>query len=73
MFLKAVVPAMEAFPAGQHMHMVDILRTFIRAERTGNWELHLEAVHDMLPYFAAAGHNPYAKSAYIYLQSMYDL
>ena len=38
-----------------------------------NWKLHLQAVHDMLPYFAAAGHNPYAKSAYLYLQSMYDL
>lgn len=55
------------------MHMVDILHTFIRAERTGNWKLHLQAVHDMLPYFAAAGHNPYAKSAYLYLQSMYDI
>lgn len=57
----------------QYMHTVDILRTFIRAERTGNWKLHLQAVHDMLPYFAAAGHNPYAKSAYLYLQLMYDL
>ena len=55
------------------MHMVDILRTFIRAERTGNWKLHLQAVHDMLPYFAAADNNPYAKSTYLYLQSMYDL
>jgi len=44
--------------------MVDILRTFIRAERTGNWKLHLQAVHDMLPYFAAA---------YLYMQLMYDL
>ena len=42
----------------QDMHMVDILRAFIRAERTGNWKLHLHAVHDMLPYFSAAGHNP---------------
>ena len=57
----------------QYMHMVDILRTFIRAERTGNWKLHLQVVHDMLPYFAAVGHNPYAKTAYLYLQSMYDL
>lgn len=56
----------------QYMHMVDILRTLIRAERTGNWKLHLQAVHDMLPYFAAAGHNPYAQSAYLYLQLMYD-
>ena len=27
----------------------------------------------MLPYFAAAGHNLYAKSAYIYLQKMQQL
>ena len=47
----------------QYMHMVDILCTFIRAERTGNWKLHLQAVHDNLPYFTAAGRNPYAKSA----------
>ena len=26
----------------QYMHMIDILHKFIRAERTGNWELHLQ-------------------------------
>ena len=57
----------------QYMKMIDILRMFIKAERTGNWNLHLQAVYDMLPYFAAAGHNMYAKSAYIYLQLMEDL
>ncbi len=34
----------------QYMDMVDILRKYIRAERTGNWELHLQAVSEMLPY-----------------------
>ena len=47
----------------EHMKMADILRTFIKGERTGNWSLHLQAVYDMLPYFAAAGHNLYTKSA----------
>ena len=56
----------------QYMKMIDILRMFIKAERTGNWNLHLHAVYDMLPYFAAAGHNMYAKSAYIYLQLMFE-
>lgn len=56
-----------------HEDDIDILRMFIKAERTGNWNLHLQAVYDMLPYFAAAGHNMYAKSAYIYLQLMEDL
>ena len=54
----------------QYMTMVDILRKFIRAERTGKWFLHLEAVSEMLPYLAASGRNLYTKSARIYLQRM---
>lgn len=57
----------------EYMKMVDILRKFIKGEGTGNWKLHLQAVHDMLPYFAAAGHNLYAKSGHLYLQKMQDL
>ena len=53
--------------------MVDILNKFIKAERTGNWDLHLQAVRNMLPYFASSGHNSYAKSVYLYLQMMNDL
>ena len=44
----------------QYMEMVDILRRFMKAERTGNLALHLQAIHVMLPYFAASGHNMYA-------------
>ena len=57
----------------QYMKMLDILRQFIKAERTGNWQLHLKSTYEMLPYFAASGHNLNAKSAYIYLQSMCKL
>ena len=57
----------------QYMNMVDTLRTFIKAERTGNWNLHPQTVREMLPYFAAAGHNNYVKSAYLYLQLMSEL
>ena len=57
----------------QYLEMVDILRSFIRAERTANWELHLEALTRMLPYLAASGHNLYVKCARLYLQSMSDL
>lgn len=53
--------------------MVQILRTFIKAERTGDWNLHLQTMYDMLPFFAAAGHNLYTKSAYVYLTSMHML
>ncbi|KAK3728716.1 hypothetical protein QZH41_001096 [Actinostola sp. cb2023] len=42
-------------------------------ERTANWELHLQVVSQMLPYFAASGHNLYTKCAYLYLQSMKSL
>ena len=54
----------------QYLEMVDILRRFLKAERTGNWRLHLQSVRKMLPYFAAAGHKLYAKAAYVYLQAM---
>ena len=52
----------------QYMHMVQILCKFIKAERTGNWSLHLSALQEMLPYLAASGHNLYTKSAYVYIK-----
>lgn len=55
------------------MEMVDILKVFIRAERTGNWDLHLKTMKCILPYFAAAGHYLYLKSGYFYLQQMLSL
>ena len=35
--------------------------------------MHLQAVADCLPIFAAAGHSNYLKSAYFYVQEMGDL
>jgi hypothetical protein len=57
----------------RYMEMVDILRRFLKAERMGDWALHLKCLHDMFPYFAASGHNLYLKSDYIYLQKMSKL
>lgn len=57
----------------QYLEMVDILRKFITAERTGDWELSLQSLKEMLPFFAAAGHNLYLKSVYFYLQCMQTL
>ena len=57
----------------QYLDMVDILRMFITAERTGNWRLHLQALSVMLPYLAAAGHNLYTNCVRLYLQSMSSL
>ena len=50
----------------QYMDMVDILRKFIKVERTGNWNLHLQSVFEMLPYFASSGRSLYAKSACVF-------
>ncbi len=57
----------------QYLDMIDILRNFIRAQRSGNWELHLQSLSDMLPYLAASGHNHYTKCVWIYLQQMSKL
>jgi len=57
----------------QYMYHMETLRMFIRAERTGNWNLHLIAVSRMLNIFAATGHNQYAKCARMYLQMMLEL
>ena len=53
--------------------MVDSLRKFIKAECLGKWDLHLQSLYEMLPYFAASGHRLYLKSVHIYLQKMIKL
>lgn len=57
----------------QYMEMIDLVRAFIRSERTGNWDLHLDVLTSMMSYMAASGHNMYAKSLNIYLQKMRQL
>ena len=52
----------------QYMGMEDFLRKYIRAERTGNLELHLQTIQNMLPYLAASGHNLYTKCSRVYLK-----
>lgn len=52
---------------------IDLILKFIFAERTGNWKMHLSTIVDMLPYFHAAAHLPYAKSAHLYVQQMLKL
>lgn len=39
------------------MDMIDLVRAFIRSERTGNWMIHLDTLADMMTFMAAAGHN----------------
>lgn len=57
----------------QFIEMVEIVRMFIRAERSGDFLLHLHCVHQMLPIFHASGHFNYAKSAHVYLQDSLEL
>ena len=57
----------------QYMGMIDILRKYIRAERTGNWAPHLQTIQNMLHYLAASGHNLYSESAMVYLQQKANL
>ena len=57
----------------QYLEYVTIVKNFIRAERTGNWHLHLVSTSQMLNRFATKGHVNYAKSARMYLQMMLEL
>ena len=50
-----------------------MLKTFIKAELTSEWELSLYVMQQLLPYFAVFGHNLYFKSAHVYLQTMCQL
>ncbi len=45
----------------EYMSMVSFLLQFIKAERTGNWNLHLSSTAKMLPYFYAMGRVNYAR------------
>lgn len=54
----------------QYIKLVGIMRLFVRAERSGDWHLHLYSVQLMLPYLHAAGHLHYAKAGQLYLQQM---
>lgn len=47
-----------------------IMLRYIRAEREGDWLLHLNCVEAMVPYFFAAGHQNYARYGLYYLRSM---
>ena len=50
-----------------YMAMVSICLGFIRTDREGNWELHLEHFAKMLPWFALYDHANYARSGPVYL------
>ena len=45
-----------------------VMMMFCRAEKEGDWPLHLLALKLMIPYFFAAGHQNYARYALLYLR-----
>lgn len=55
------------------MDYVSLLKDFITAEQTSDWNLHIVSLTAMLNLFAASGHSHYAKSVRLYLQMMSDL
>jgi hypothetical protein len=57
----------------EYISMVSILLQFIKAERTGNWNLHLSSTAEMLPYFYAMDRVNYAKWLPVYLADMQSL
>ena len=54
-------------------HMVKLLLQFVKAERAGNWEMHLLCVSAMLPYFYAMDRPNYARWLPVYLIDMRQL
>ena len=57
----------------QFMKMMEIIQKFLKGERMGIWKMHIQAMHEMLPYLAASGHNLYTKSIHICLHQMSKL
>ena len=47
----------------EYIRQVRVLLLFIRAERTGNRDLYLYAIYEMIPILHAAAHLAYAKTA----------
>ena len=56
-----------------YLKFVSILLYFIRAERDGNWPLHLEMFKEMLPLMAVYDHVNYTRWGTVYLFDMQQL
>ena len=56
-----------------YITQVQMIRLFIYAERTGDLDLHMYCITQMIPIFHASGHFAYAKSSRRYLDIMRKL
>ena len=52
------------------IYPVFLMMMYIRAEREGEFGLHLYCCQKMIPYFSAAGHWNYARDSIVYMRSM---
>ena len=55
------------------IQMVWILRDLVRADREGDWDLHLNSVQAVLPLFAGCDRTNYLRWASVYLEDMRQL
>ena len=53
-----------------YLRMVEILLSFIRAQRTGDWLLPVQAFSAMLPWLTVYDHTNYARWGQVYLTDM---
>ena len=51
----------------QYMELVLLLLRFTRAFRSGNWELYLTSIAEMIPWFALYDHTHYTSWATVFL------
>ena len=56
-----------------YQRMIKVAMKLIKANRTGSWQMHLDAILEALPIFAAGGHSKFLESSYLYLQKMKSL
>ena len=57
----------------QHLENISAFRMLLFAECTGNHDLHVHCVKQMIPILDAAGHIPNARSLRIYMQQLNEL
>ena len=56
-----------------YMAMVETLFNYVRADREGNWQLHLESFAVILPWITVYDHHNYAKWGSVYLTEIMNL
>lgn len=57
----------------KYMDLLEFLLLFLRAEREGIWNLHLETLSQMLPLMAVYDHTNYMRWGVVYLTDMQEL